>query len=79
VSQTIQGYEGSIGELRARLSAIERSLAVQEQLLQQAPTELGAARARLRQLEAHYARDRQLLAAQLVADYESPSPHRSNG
>ena len=73
-SQKIQGYEGSIGELRARLSAIERSLAVQEQLLQQARTELGAARTRLRQLEAQYARDRQLLAAQLVADYESPSP-----
>jgi septal ring factor EnvC (AmiA/AmiB activator) len=72
--EKIQGYQGTIAELRGRLSAIERSLAIQEQLLHRVRFQLATARERQRQLEAQYARDRQVLAAQLVADYELPPP-----
>ena len=53
---------------------IERSVEAQELLLGQVNEALGAARLRLRSLEARYARGKRVLAAQLVADYESPQP-----
>ena len=70
----IEGYKGTISQLQARLSVIENSLVIQERLLRQVSDELSAARARLAQLRARYAHGRKVLAAQLVADYESPTP-----
>jgi len=70
----ITGYQGTIAALEGRLRVIERSVAIQKQLLQQVRVELSAARARLATLEAQYASDRRMLAAQLVAQYESPQP-----
>jgi peptidoglycan hydrolase CwlO-like protein len=73
-SQRIDGFEGTIGTLQGRLTAIERSLATQEQELANVRARLTAARDRLTLLERDYARDRQILAAELVARYESPPP-----
>lgn len=73
-SKLIQGYEGRISNLEGRLRVVERSVETQERLLGQVNAELTAARARLSSLEARYARGRRMLAAELVADYESPQP-----
>jgi Peptidase M15 len=73
-SKLIQSYEGRIGNLEAELTVIERSVATQEGLLNQVNVQLAAARERLQSLEKQYARGRRVLAAQLVADYESPQP-----
>ncbi len=75
-SQTgrIEGFEGSIGALEMRLTAIQQSVSVQEQLLGAVSDQLTAARTRLRDLRATYAADRQALAGQLRADYETPPP-----
>jgi peptidoglycan hydrolase CwlO-like protein len=70
----IRGYEGTLANLQARLSAIQQSVVVQEQLLGQVRTEVTAARRRLHELEAEYARDQQVLADELRAEYESPPP-----
>jgi septal ring factor EnvC (AmiA/AmiB activator) len=70
----IQGFEGTIGALQTRLTAIERSVTIQEQLLASVRAQLTNARARLVRLQLQYARDRQVLAAELLAEYESPSP-----
>ncbi|MFZ1994803.1 MAG: hypothetical protein WAU75_11890 [Solirubrobacteraceae bacterium] len=74
-SQTIQGYQGTIDNLEARLSAIENALGVQERLLSNVTFELTAARKRLGGLNATEAHDQTTLAAQLRADYESPPPN----
>lgn len=71
---SIQGFEGTIASLQARLDVVQRSLAIQDSLLAQVRSELGNARRRLVLLRARYATDRRLLASQLVADYESPPP-----
>lgn len=73
----IQSYEGRIGNLEAELTVIEQSVETQERLLNQVNVELASARERLRSLEEQYARGRRVLAAQLIADYESPSPRWS--
>jgi hypothetical protein len=73
-SSLIRGYEGRIGNLQARLTVIERSVKAQELLLGQVNEALGDAQWRLRSLQAQYARGKRVLAAQLVADYESPQP-----
>lgn len=70
----IHGYEGTISMLQPRLSAIERSVAIQERQLSRVQDELDAVRVRLSSLRAQYARDRRVLAAELLADYESPPP-----
>jgi hypothetical protein len=70
----IQGYEGTIASLQARLELVQRSLAVQERLLHEVRAERELASERLDGLRAQYAADRRALAAQLVADYESPPP-----
>ncbi|HEX3688328.1 MAG TPA: hypothetical protein VHV28_01485 [Solirubrobacteraceae bacterium] len=74
-SQQIAGYQGTIDNLEARLSAIENALGVQERLLTNVSMELTAARKRLSGLKASEARDQAALAAQLRADYESPLPN----
>jgi peptidoglycan hydrolase CwlO-like protein len=73
-THTINGYEGRISDLQARLTVVERSVAIQEHLLRQVSDELSAARQRLAELRVQYTRGRRVLAAQLVADYESPAP-----
>lgn len=70
----IGAYQGRLRDLQSRLASIESSLAIQQQLLARSEGELGPARARLRSLRAELAGDRKLLAAQLVSQYESPSP-----
>ena len=67
-SQKIQGFQGTINNLEARLSAIENALGVQERLLSNVTIELAGARKRLVGLKAAEARDQQTLAAQLRAD-----------
>ncbi len=74
-STTIQRYEGSISALQTRLSSVQRRLDVQEGLLAQVRTELTTARDRVAELRVQYVRDRQLLARQLVANYETPPPN----
>lgn len=73
-STRIQGFDGSISDLEQRLGAIQRSIVVQERLLAQVRTSLDHARTRLTRLRAQYERGRRILAAQLVAQYESPPP-----
>lgn len=74
-TQRIQGYEGTIGHLQARLTLIEHSVVIQERLLRLVSAQLSAARKELAELRARYKRGRKILAAQLVADYESPAPN----
>ncbi|HTU95458.1 MAG TPA: hypothetical protein VMF14_06420 [Solirubrobacteraceae bacterium] len=74
-SARIQGYQGTINNLEARLTAIESALGVQERLLSNVTIELTAARKRLTGLKASQASDQAALAAQLRADYESPPPN----
>src|SRR6185437_11349168 len=74
-SQRIHGYQGTIDNLEARLTAIENALGVQERLLSNVTIQLTAARKRLVSLKASEARDQATLAAQLRADYESPPPN----
>jgi peptidoglycan hydrolase CwlO-like protein len=70
----IRAFDGTIGALEARLRVIEGTVVVQERLLESTRAQLLVARTRLGALQAQYARDKQVLAAQLVRDYESPPP-----
>jgi peptidoglycan hydrolase CwlO-like protein len=70
----IGAYQGRLRDLQSRLTSIESSLAIQEALLARSKGELAPARARLSSLRAELAHDRKVLAAQLVSQYESPSP-----
>lgn len=70
----IDGFQGSIDDLRTRLSALESSLAVERSVLASLKSQLGAARARLDSLQVQLGRDRQVLVAQVVAAYETPPP-----
>jgi peptidoglycan hydrolase CwlO-like protein len=67
-------YQGRLRDLRSRLNSIQSSLAIQRALLARSEAELAPARARLRSLRAELVRDRKMLAAELVAQYESPPP-----
>ena len=73
-STKIRGFEGTISSLEARLTAVQESLDIQEQQLGEVTVALSGAQQRLVQLQQRYASDRRILASQLVADYESPSP-----
>jgi peptidoglycan hydrolase CwlO-like protein len=70
----IDDYDGTIGQLQSRLSALEHSVAVQEQLLASVDQQLGTARVRLGQLRAQYAHDLAVLGTELRAAYETPPP-----
>jgi peptidoglycan hydrolase CwlO-like protein len=74
-SDRIRGFEGTISDLQGRLTAVQNSVAVQEQQLAAVQSQLTSARARLAALQAQYVRGRRVLAAELVADYESPPPN----
>jgi hypothetical protein len=73
-SQQIDGFQGSISSLQSRLTVVQNTVTTQEQLLGTVSDELGRARTRLITLRAEYVRDRQALAQQLLARYESPPP-----
>ena len=73
-NQQIEGFQGSISSLQSRLTVVQGSVTTQEQLLGTVSDELSQARMRLVTLRAEYARDRQTLAQQLLARYESPPP-----
>jgi peptidoglycan hydrolase CwlO-like protein len=70
----IDGFQGSINDLHARLSALESSLAFERKLLGRLKTQLKQARSHLAALAVQLAHDRQVLVAQVVAAYESPPP-----
>jgi peptidoglycan hydrolase CwlO-like protein len=74
-SSEIQRYLGSISAVQARLTGVQHRLDVDEGLLDEVRAELTAARDRVAELRVHYARDRQLLAQQLLANYETPPPN----
>jgi septal ring factor EnvC (AmiA/AmiB activator) len=73
-SHKINGFQGSIDDLHARLSALESSLTVERQLLKRLRGQLKGARSHLASLVVLLAHDRQVLIAQVVAAYESPPP-----
>jgi peptidoglycan hydrolase CwlO-like protein len=73
-NQQIDGFQGSISSLQSRLTVVQSSVTTQEQLLGTVSDELGRARKRLVTLRAEYTHDRQTLAQQLLARYESPPP-----
>jgi peptidoglycan hydrolase CwlO-like protein len=74
-SSKIQGFEGTISSLQARLTAVQQSLDIQEQQLEQVTAALSSAQRRLVQLQRQLTTDRRILASQLIADYESPTPN----
>jgi peptidoglycan hydrolase CwlO-like protein len=73
-SDRIRGFEGTIGNLESRLKTVQASVRIQEEQLAKVQGELSDARTQLASLRARYAHDQQVLAAQLVAQYESPPP-----
>jgi peptidoglycan hydrolase CwlO-like protein len=70
----VAGFQGRISDLQARLSALESSLAIERAQLHALQTGLRAARSRLVALQLQLADDRQVLADQLRAQYETPQP-----
>jgi peptidoglycan hydrolase CwlO-like protein len=73
-SHQINGFQGSIDDLQARLSALESSLTIERELLERLKGQLKGARSHLASLVVQLAHDRQVLVAQVVAAYESPPP-----
>jgi hypothetical protein len=73
-SHQIDGFQGSIEDLQARLSALESSLTIERELLERLRGQLKGARSHLASLVVQLAHDRQVLVAQVVAAYESPPP-----
>ena len=73
-SKLIQGYEGRIGNLEARLAVIQGTVDTQERLLGYANAEVTAARDRLQSLDAQYARGRRVLARSSWPPTNRPSP-----
>jgi peptidoglycan hydrolase CwlO-like protein len=73
-SNRIRGFEGTIGNLESRLKVVQSSARIQEEQLAKVQSELSDARTQLASLRTRYAHDQQVLAAQLVAQYESPPP-----
>lgn len=70
----IAGFQDRIDDLRRHLSVLQGSLDAERAQLASLETRLRSARARLTRLRVALVRDRQLLAAQLVAGYEADRP-----
>ncbi len=70
----LQGYQGTIDALQARLAVIQSSVSRQERLLSGVRVQLRGARLRLQDLERQYGHGRALLAAELRSEYETPPP-----
>jgi peptidoglycan hydrolase CwlO-like protein len=73
-SRKIDGFQGRIDDVQARLAGIQHSLDIEAAQLAQLRTQLRQARARMVVLRLQLARDREVLAEQLVGQYESPQP-----
>jgi len=73
-SGKIDGFQGSIDDLQARLSALESSLTIERELLDRLRSKLKIARSHLTSLQVQLGHDRKVLVAQVVAAYEAPPP-----
>src|SRR3954452_1296052 len=73
-SRRIDGFQGRIDDVQARLAGIQHSLDLEAAQLARLRAQLRAARARLVGLRLRLARDRDVLARQLVGQYEAPQP-----
>jgi peptidoglycan hydrolase CwlO-like protein len=73
-SRKIDGFQGRIEDVRARLAGIQHSLDLEAAQLAQLRSQLRDARGRLVILRLQLARDRDVLARQLVGQYESAQP-----
>jgi peptidoglycan hydrolase CwlO-like protein len=73
-NRQIQGFQGSIDDLRTRLNALEASLAIERSQLAKLKSELSTARTQMAALQVQLAHDKQVLVAQVVASYEAPPP-----
>jgi len=73
-SSKIDGFQGSIEDLKARLDALETTLGVEKALLNRLKTQLASARSHLATLRVQLAQDRKVLVAQVIAAYEDPPP-----
>jgi peptidoglycan hydrolase CwlO-like protein len=73
-SNKIDGFQGRIEDVQARLAGIQHSLDIEAAQLAELRTRLREARGRLVVLRLRLARDRDVLARQLVGQYEAPQP-----
>jgi peptidoglycan hydrolase CwlO-like protein len=73
-NRRIAGFQGNIDDLQTRLSALEASLTIERDQLTKLKSELQSARTRMAALQVQLAHDKQVLVAQVVAQYESPPP-----
>jgi peptidoglycan hydrolase CwlO-like protein len=73
-SRTIDGFQGRIDDVQARLAGIQHSLDIEAAQLAELRARLRQARGRLVILRLRLARDRDVLARQLVGQYEAPQP-----
>ncbi len=73
-SAQIGAYNGRLEDLQARIAGLQSSLAIQQAELRRVRAALEYARELVAQLRAQLIGDRQALAGQLVAQYESPAP-----
>jgi peptidoglycan hydrolase CwlO-like protein len=73
-SRRIDGFQGRIDDVQARLAGIQRSLDLEAAQLAELRARLRDARGRLVTLRLRLARDRDVLARQLVGQYEAPQP-----
>jgi peptidoglycan hydrolase CwlO-like protein len=64
-----------LSDLRGRLDAVAATLKVQQDALAQINDQLSTATEQMTQLRSALGRDQKLLAAQMVAQYESPTPN----
>src|SRR3954466_1871824 len=74
-SRTIDGFQGRIDDVQARLAGVQQSLDLEAAQLAELRARLRQARGRLVILRLRLARDREVLARQLVGQYEAPQPH----
>src|SRR4051795_6465423 len=73
-SRTIDGFQGRIDDVQARLAGVQHSLDLEAAQLAELRARLREARGRLVILRLRLARDREVLARQLVGQYEAPQP-----
>jgi hypothetical protein len=73
-TETIRGYDGTLGALEGRSATLQQSVIVQERLLAQVRAQLAAARERLYELRLRSAQAQRVLAAELLAEYETRPP-----
>jgi peptidoglycan hydrolase CwlO-like protein len=71
----IDGFQGSIEDLKARLGALESTLGIEQGLLDRLKSQLASAHSHLAHLQVQLAVDRRVLVAQVVAAYEDPQPN----